>query len=201
MNALIFDTETTGLTMHPHARPSLQPRVIEFAGLLIDESGTELDELVFLCNPGQLIDAVIMKITGLSNEDLIPAPPFSENVPKLRALFEKADMLVAHNLPFDHALISHELARLGLLEKWPWPRALLCTAQTYEPIWGHRPKLIELFQHVTGEEYQQTHRAMDDVRALARVVVKEDLITIASTCPQAFTGFPPTGFRDNQPGR
>lgn len=200
ITALVFDFETTGLTLHPNAKPALQPRAIEFAGLVLAQDGTILSEHSWLINPGVPIEEVITKITGLTNDDLATAEPFAAGIDRLRLLCAGADVLVAHNLPFDHAILSHELATAGALDGWPWPRWGLCTAQTYEPLWGRRPKLIELFEAVTGNQYQQTHRALDDVRALATVVAQEKLLDLIASTPGPDRVQFPTGFRADQPG-
>lgn len=200
MEALVFDFETTGLNLHPNARVALQPRAIEFAGLLIDADGEEHGELSFLCHPGKQITVEITKITGITNEDLASAHPFSRWLPRLRELFAAADILVAHNLPFDHDIMSRELATAHALEDWPWPKHNLCTAQLHEPLWGRRPRLVELYESVVGTKYVQTHRALDDVRALARIVHERQLISLVASMPKiANTGFP-TGFRADQRG-
>ena len=51
----VIDTETTGLNKHPQADLSIQAKPIEFAGIITD--GIEIiDQLEFICNPGQAID-------------------------------------------------------------------------------------------------------------------------------------------------
>lgn len=192
----VFDTETTGLTLHPHAKQKLQPRVIEFAGVLINNKGQELDSLVFLCHPGQMISPEITKITGLTNDDLKSQPSFSAYIPQVRDFLKRADCLIAHNQPFDHALLSNELRIAGALKDFPWPRHNMCTVQEFEPIWGRRMRLIELYEHTTGKVYKQTHRALDDVRALAEIVVKHDLLNLVpqTTRPEHFRF--PTGFEE-----
>ena len=195
MRALIFDFETTGLTLHPNAKRALQPRAIEFAGIVLARDGTTLAEDSWLINPGEPVSAEITKITGLTNEDLAPAEPFATNLERLRGLCEGVDALVAHNLPFDHSILSHELALAGALDGWRWPSWGLCTAQTYEPLWGRRPRLIELYEDVIGSPYAQTHRALDDVRALAAVVARERLLDLLATVPAPPRPQLPTGFR------
>ncbi len=176
MKALVLDFETTGLTLHPDAKPELQPRAIEFAGVVVDLEGNVLHSDSFLINPGFPVSDEITKITGITNEQLAPEPPFSAYVPRLRAMFEGCSALIAHNLPFDRAILAHELRLLGLGDEWPWPAHDICTVQLYEPIWGRRPKLIELYETVMDRKYEQTHRALDDVMALADIVRKEELL-------------------------
>ncbi len=192
----VFDTETTGLTLHPHAKPKLQPRVIEFAAVLIDHTGKELDSLVFLCHPGQQISPEITKITGLTNDALKGAAAFAAHIPEVKEFLSQADCLIAHNQPFDHALLSNELRIAGAIKDFPWPRHNMCTVQEFEPLWGRRMKLVELYEHTTGKVYKQTHRALDDVRALAEIVVHHHLLDLvpATKRPDEFRF--PTGFEE-----
>jgi len=202
VRALIIDFETTGLPFHPDAKPALQPRAIEFAGMLVDGHGEMIAEDSWLAKPPHDIDAVITKITGLTNEDLADAPPFIENLPRLRAMFDGVDVLIAHNLPFDAGVLANELRFANALDGWPWPRHLLCTVQTFEPIWGRRPKLIELFEATTGGVYQQTHRALDDVRALAAIVRQERLLDLIAAAPcSERIQFPPYLWTHPEAGR
>jgi len=175
VKALVIDFETTGLTLHPDAKPELQPRAIEFAGVLMDLGGEIVDSESFLINPGQEVSAEITKITSITNEMLATAPTFPHHLDRLRQLFADASVLVAHNLPFDRAIMAHELRLLGITD-WPWPGHEVCTVQLYEPFWGRRPRLIELYETVTDKKYEQTHRALDDVTALAEIVRKEKLL-------------------------
>lgn len=169
---LIFDTETTGLILHPAARDELQPRIIEWGGLLVDKAGNELEELDILIRPeGATVSPEITKITGITPEQLHHRPIFKEVMHQLGALFTKADVLIAHNLPFDRRMMELELNRVHpmAVETWPWPRVMLCTVQEHAEEWGRRPKLTELYAHYMGRPLGQTHRALDDVRALKEI--------------------------------
>lgn len=177
--ALVFDLETTGLPLHPSAPLAKQPRAIEFGAVLIDAAGRRLAEHSILINPEQALDPVITKITGLTDADLATAPRFADVLPEVRAAFEGADLMVAHNLPFDRFVLELELRRAGV-EDFPWPRHSLCTVQTYRPFWGKRPRLIELYPAVLGRPLAQTHRAADDCAALAEIVVEEKLLELFS---------------------
>ncbi len=171
---LVFDTETTGLTLHPRAPVEKQPRMIEFGAVLIDASGAVVEEASMLCNPQEPITPEITKITGLTDADVAGAPTFEQLLPQLRRLFGGARSVVAHNLPFDRAILRGELARCGA-EDFPWPAGEFCTVQMYADAWGRNPRLIELYAEVMGEPLAQTHRALDDVLALVRIIQKEQL--------------------------
>ena len=174
---LVFDTETTGIPLHPAAKDSVQPRIIEWGGVLVDsESGEEVEALELLINPGVKLPPKITSITGITDDDLVGAATFAEAAPRLRPLFQRADALLAHNLPFDYTMMQLDLARAGVLAAWPWPQRLICTVQEHAEEWGRRPKLTELYKWYFGEPLAQTHRALDDVRALARIALESGVM-------------------------
>lgn len=168
MISLVFDTETTGIPLHPDADDKLQPRIIEFGGILVDSDGNELDSIEVLIDPQQQIEQIITKITGITNADLRGQPIFIERAPELRPFFAEADALIAHNLPFDYRMVDMELSR-NHVRNWPWPELMVCTVQEHSEEWGKFPKLQDLYKYYTGNVLHQTHRALDDVRALVEV--------------------------------
>jgi ATP-dependent DNA helicase DinG len=177
MNKLVavFDTETTGLTLHPGAHLNKQPRIIEFGcAILSAKDGSVVETANILIHPGVEVSAEITKITGITNEDLVGAPSFAEVLPQIRRLFAQCAGVTAHNLPFDKALMFFELARLEV-EDFPWPEKETCTVGLYKELWGRNVKLTELYEAVTGAKLAQTHRAIDDVMALVEIIQKEQI--------------------------
>jgi DNA polymerase III epsilon subunit-like protein len=168
----IFDTETTGLPKPTSAPLDKQPSIIEVGVLLCDYNGRIVDEFNSLVNPGCQISEEITKITGITNEDLVGQPSFFDLLPKLIKLFERADMAVAHNAAFDTGMFNFEMQRLELT--FPWPPSIICTVEEYKPQWGgKRPRLIQLYEKIIGVPLEQTHRALDDAKALHAVLVKD----------------------------
>lgn len=167
----LFDNETTGLPFHFLSDLSQQPRIIEFGGIITDGINI-IDRLEFICNPGIAIDAIITKITGLTNEDLDGKPDFGAFIPQLNAFFAQADAAVAHNLSFDEGRLSDDLQRRSkAISDISYPKLGLCTVEQTTPIFGRPMKLIELYRHYVGE-YEQKHRALDDVLRLHAVCQK-----------------------------
>lgn len=178
---LVFDTETTGLTLHPAAHKSKKPRIIEFgAALLSLKNGEVVETANILINPQEVITAEITKITGITNADVEDAPTFLQCLPQILHVFEQATCVCAHNLPFDKAIIHGEMARADLCS-FPWPDKEFCTVGLYKDDWGRNPKLLELYEAVLGKPLAQTHRALDDVMALVEIIQKENLWTIAAS--------------------
>lgn len=183
---LVFDTETTGLPLHPDAPLEKQPKIIELGAALLDRSGAVVDTFQQLLNPGEPITDEITKITGITNDQLTGQPTFAAVLPRLREFFGRAFAVFAHNLPFDRTMLRLDLRRAGC-EDFPWPAAEYCTVGLHRNIWGRNPKLVELYEHAMGRPLPQTHRALDDVMALVEVVQALDLHTMAyeqNTPPQ-----------------
>lgn len=162
---LVFDNETTGLTVHPKSSIRLQPRIIEFAAIITDGVET-LDSLEFLCNPGIPLEEIITKITGLTDESLKDQPPFAVNVDAIGKLFAQADVAIAHNLSFDKSMLEYDMLRAGRsFAELNFPLIPCCTVEQSFHQFGRRVKLSDLYEMYCGP-YVQKHRAMDDIRLL-----------------------------------
>jgi DNA polymerase III epsilon subunit-like protein len=182
---LVFDTETTGLTVPSTAPVEKQPKIIDLGlvELLYDMGDPDVDagwrvcrEHSWLLNPGEQIGAEITKITGLKDDDLRGQPSFPEILPQLVQIFHGAAGLLSHNLPFDLALLVNELKRCSKEHAFPYPPQQICTVAHYMPTYGRRAKLTEVYERVLGKPLAQKHRALDDARALAEIVIKEKII-------------------------
>jgi len=178
---IVFDTETTGLLEPEAADIKLQPHIIEFAAIKLENTASDLadqcilsvvDRLEFKCNPGIPLPAIITKITGLKDEDLADAPPLIEKIGELQEFFVGATTLVAHNAGFDVGVLWYELVRLGLEKKFPWPARHICTVESTMQIKGKRMNLSSLHEHLFSEKFAGAHRAMVDVEALTKCFIK-----------------------------
>jgi len=173
----IFDTETTGLTLPTCADLSAQPHIIELGAIKIDFTGNKLGELSQLIKPPVEIIPKITKITGIKNEDVAEAPSFLEFLPKLKSFFEGVEVLVCHNVVFDSLMLRIELERCGCFD-FPTPPQSICTVQEYQHLFGRRPSLKMLYEKIIGKSLQQTHRALDDAKALSSILKKDGFYSI-----------------------
>lgn len=171
MRIAVFDTETTGLPIHRRAPVEKQPYIIEYAIAHI-EKGKVTKKFSTLIKPPVGVSDEITKITGLTDDDLKDAPTFAQAFSLVKESMD-ADVLIAHNLPFDESLLSFELARNGI--ELELPKLRICTAQLYHDEYGKRLKMKELYELKLGKPLDQTHRALDDVLALCEIVIKEKL--------------------------
>ena len=164
--SFVFDTETTALVGNSLSQARHQPHIIEFYGCIVDDEGAVVEEIDFLCEPGVPITSEITRITGIKPADVHGLPGFSSWSEKVRAMIEKSDRVVAHNLTFDMTMVDVEFARLG--GKVDWPSIKTCTVEATEWLKGYRLSLSNLHDHLFGEKFEGAHRAKVDVMALVR---------------------------------
>lgn len=177
MRFTIFDTETTGLTLHPEAPLEQQPKIIEVGLLTIDENGDIISEFNELINPEQELEKIITEITGITDSMLRPCKPMLDWIAPILQIIQTSDVVCAHNLSFDKQLLDMDAARCGREIRWP---RLFCTVEAYQELWGYRPNLKKLYQEIIGHPLAQTHRAIEDCEALAEIILKEELHHAAS---------------------
>lgn len=176
MRAIGFDTETTGLVKSRFAKLSMQPHITEFFGLVVHqvtENGpwSEVETFHSLFDPGTPLDKDVQRITGLTDKMLANEPKFVEKAHQIKSLLESCDIVFAHNLGFDMAMVDFEMERAGIEVNWSNVR-MVCTVEATEHFKGRRLKLIELHEHLFGEGFENAHRAENDVRPMVRCFIK-----------------------------
>jgi len=172
MKIIILDTETTALTMGSIAEAHKQPRIVEIGAIVITRHGeAEVSQLI---NPGCHISEDATKITGIKDEDVVHKPTLDVYLPAMAVWYSGADLVVGHNVGFDLDVLRYELRRLGF-EKAPWrePKDVICTAAEYQHVFGFKPRMIDMYPRIMGEELKQTHRALDDCKALYNCLKKD----------------------------
>lgn len=168
---IVYDTETSGLPNVEGSPLDLQPRIIEFAGIKLDEDLNEVERLTFICNPMLQLSDIITRITGLRQSDVDDKQPFTFYYDQLCKFFLGCDTLIAHNASFDVSLLKFELQRMGKLQQFPWPYKHICTIEKTMHVAGYKLNLTKLHKHCTGEDHiNGAHRAMNDVEALIKCV-------------------------------
>ena len=101
----IFDLEATGLNIS-------KERIVEIAILKINPDGSE-ERFKSLINPEMLISDEVIKIHGISNEDVKDAPTFKDLSNKVIEFIGDADLAGYNSNKFDIPLLAEELIRVG----------------------------------------------------------------------------------------
>lgn len=107
MRRIVFDTETTGISVRE------RHRVIEIGCVETIDFQKTGETFHMLLNPEREIDAMATKVHGKTLEMLRNKPKFAE-IAEDFLLFVKDTELIAHNAPFDVGFINYELSLIGM---------------------------------------------------------------------------------------
>lgn len=166
---ILLDTETTGLTRAMGNIIENQPYIIELFCLRTTKKGRVLDEWHSLFKPPIPVPEFITKINGWCDEDLVDAPVFADKFKSMKKFFKGTQTMVAHNLPFDKAMMEFEIIRALKDGKFNFPPELFCTAEQSLYLKGFRLRLKELHEMATGlPEIANAHKADADVYAMRK---------------------------------
>jgi DNA polymerase-3 subunit epsilon len=167
--ALFVDAETTGLAYY--SQPDLDPRqphLVEVAASLVDPARNEtVAEMSRIVRPdGWTIPAATVAIHGITTHQARGRGRFVGDVlEELLVLARRADLLVAHNVAFDHRVVRIALSRF-LPAEVPWwnLRPRFCTMEASRKACG-KGKLGEAYKALCGLKHETKHQAIGDVDA------------------------------------
>ena len=161
MNFISLDFETAN-----HSRVSICA-----AGLAVFEDGNLTESPYWLVRPpaghGWFRDDFI-ECHSLTHLDVHDAPEFSAIAPELLARLTRADLVIAHNAPFDIGHLGETLDHFGL----PRPEFdYVCTCQLARQVWPEleNHQLSTLTAHI-GHQFNH-HHAQSDAEAAGRVLL------------------------------
>ena len=180
---LIFDTETTGLPKRwdaPISDLNNWPRVVQLAWQLHDKDGSLISNKTYIIKPVDFdIPFESEKVHGIST---MLATQMGEKIQIVFNEFLKdlslAKYIVGHNLKFDINVVSSELYRLDIENQLLNKKVLdTCTENTANicKLQGGRsgkfkfPTLVELYNNLFKNQFENAHNASADVEANAMV--------------------------------
>lgn len=148
-----IDLETTGLS-------PVRDRVVEVAGVAWRD-GVEIEQFQMLVNPQRPIPPRVSQVHGITDGMVCDQPRIADILPAFLQ-FCRADVVVAHNAPFDIGFIDAECARCGLTRP---PTPVADTRTLARQRLPHCPNYrLETLKQVLGLGEQVVHRALDDAR-------------------------------------
>ncbi len=151
---IIFDVETTGLS------PAYGDRVVEIAAVKLQDMKI-VDQFHALVNPEREISFRAYLVNGITPEMVQDALKAEDVFPSFLQ-FIGSSTLVGHNVKFDTAFLSNELALIGERQKRKWK-----TVDTLRMARGLRPGLSSYSLLSVAQSFQikknQEHRALSDV--------------------------------------
>jgi len=159
---VVFDLETTGLDI-------VTDRIIQLSFILVHPDGKEERKNLFI-NPGKPIPPEVVKLTGISNEDVKDAPTFKQIAAELAEKFKGCDFAGFNSNHFDVPLLAEEFLRAGV--DFDFSRCRLIDAQAIFHKMERR-NLAAAYRFYCGrkmEEDFEAHRADEDTEATYRVL-------------------------------
>jgi DNA polymerase III subunit epsilon len=158
---LLVDVETTGLD-------TVSDKIIEF-GCILFEYGFDgtiyriLEEYNGLEDPEQSLDPVVVKLTGITNEDLQHQNLDNDAVNRL---VDQADFVIAHNASFDRPMLERRFPEFA---SKPWGCSLQSVNWQDEGIASGK---LDYILYKLGK-FHEGHRAVEDCHATLFVLRAE----------------------------
>ncbi|MHB8065216.1 MAG: exonuclease domain-containing protein, partial [Ruminiclostridium sp.] len=154
---VVFDLETTGLNPQ-------KDRITEIGAIKIKE-GKIIDKFSTFVNPGIPIQSFIVKLTGITDEMVMDAPPIEQILSEFIEFIE-GTVLVAHNANFDMGFIKHNAKLMGEKIRNPYIDTLELCRKMFPELGKYKLNLVA--KHL-GIELENHHRAVDDSLATAKI--------------------------------
>jgi len=196
MKFLFFDTETNGLPKNwtgSYTDVDNWPRVIQLAWILADENAQVLHQHSAVIKPdGWEIPKEKFWIENghYTERNEAIGVPIASVLELFLEVQSQADVLVCHNIRFDHPIVWAEIIRTGRQVISGMHK--ICTMKSsidfcripFKTKAGYKfPKLEELHQVLFGENFAGAHDAMADIEATAKCfyeLVARGVITLPS---------------------
>lgn len=179
MSIVFLDTETTSLLAVEAADLVNQPYIVEISCIKCNLENEDQDILSLLIKPPITIPDEVIKIHGITNEQVARQKPFAGHYRDLAKFFVGVSHMIGHNLQFDKRMLENELRRIHKVTNFPWPPYNICTVEEIMKIKGHRMSLGDLHEELFGVRFEEAHRAEADTQALVRVykeMVKREMV-------------------------
>lgn len=187
---LFFDTETTGMVNFKGSHEDRdQPRIVQIAAILADEERRVRQELCFIIKPDGpdwQVGEKALEVHGITRETAEKIGIKMSGVLMLfHGLVKLADVVIAHNIQFDHAMLKIEAFRNSYQSSGIFhDMKTFCTMNEAKDlirlppsakmkekkIPGYKPpSLKEAYEYFERKELENAHDAMADCRACMAV--------------------------------
>ncbi len=170
----VFDTETTG------TKPT--DRIVQFSGIfgsIVDWVFYEERVIDQYINPQIPIPEGASNVHWVTDALAQQFEPIEANIKEFVAYYLKADLIIGHNIKFDIEKLKYELSRLKLNYN-------LMQVPIYDTMhkatdvvkidngrwWYKRPKLTATYKFLFGEDFEDAHNSLADVKATLKCYFK-----------------------------
>jgi DNA polymerase-3 subunit epsilon len=159
---VFMDLETSGTNIETD-------RIVQIACIKIDNDGNQIEKEI-LINPTIPIPKAASDVHGITDDMVKDAPKFVNVSKAVYSFFEGCDIAGFNSDSFDVPLLMMEFERVGMT--FPDWDCVFVDVLKYERLL-HSNKLTEVYKRYTGNELDNAHNAMNDVRATLAVLVHQ----------------------------
>lgn len=159
MKKVIFDIETTGAD-------KTKDRIVQLAIHCYDENGKVLTSKSKLYNPEMPISQAAQDTHGISDKMVKNADKFSDDAKKLKKIFEDSELIGYNIIQFDIPVLMAEFDRAGVSLELSGQVIDVMKLET-----ALNPRTLgAVYKRYTGEEMENAHDAMGDVKATSIIL-------------------------------
>ena len=151
-----LDLETTGLSQDTDD-------IIEI-GAVKFQGNNVIDTFQTMVNPHRTLDTFIKNYTGITQEDVDNAPPFSEISHGLASFIGKSP-IVGHNIPFDLGFLKSKGLNFSNPRCDTWDLAFVLLPE-------NREYSLSKLASSLGIEHPNPHRAIEDAKITMHLFIK-----------------------------
>ncbi len=166
-NVVVFDLETTGLS-------PLRDRIVEIGAVRI-KNGVITESFETLVNPLMPMPEEASKVNNITDEMLIGQPKITQVLGDFRKFCDGA-VIAAHNIQFDYAFIKESADKMGYkFDNVKWDTLEIARnfySGRHQGVEFPRDYKLQTLAKVLGVKAEDAHRAMDDARVCAEVLIK-----------------------------
>lgn len=156
---VVFDVET----------PNRFNDRISAIGVVVVEGHIVIQEYYTLVNPETHFDPFSISLTGISAEDVVDKPTFSEVWSELAPVFNSG-MLIAHNASFDMSVLAKCLNAYHI--EWQPYTYYACTCQMGRKCFPHAENhKLNTLCALLNIPLKKHHCALDDAKACASLLI------------------------------
>jgi DNA polymerase-3 subunit epsilon len=157
---VVFDLETTGPWVE-------RDKIIEIALIKITPDGTR-ETYHSKVNPGVPIPEAVVKLTGITNEEVEKAPPFRDIARDVLNFIQDADIGGFNVERFDLPLLAREFNEIGLA--FTWDKRKVFDAQKVYHL-NEKRDLTAAYQFYCGQDLgNNAHSALADTEATVAIL-------------------------------
>jgi len=167
MREIAFDTETTGLEWNG------DDRIIELGAVELENHIPTGKTFRRFVNPGRPVSEATIRITGITDADLVDKPRFDDpDIADAFLEFVGDATLVAHNAAFDRGFLNAELKRCGKppIPEERWVDTVMIARKKYPGAPASLDALCRRFD--ISLESRSVHGALLDSQLLASVYLE-----------------------------